>query len=134
MGKSILDNFTDLESRPADLGGRPPVEINWHEFDKLCALHCTQVEIAEWFGCTDDTIQTHVKTKWGIGFSEYFKKKSSIGKLSLRRKQFEMALDGSVPMAIWMGKQTLGQREQPEEPGNKDETYDVTVTVRPKVD
>jgi len=35
--------------------GRPLTEIDWVEFDKLCMMLCTQVEIADWFGCTDDT-------------------------------------------------------------------------------
>ena len=48
--------------------GRPLTEIDWAEFDKLCMMLCTQVEIAEWFGCTDDTIQAAVRKKYGIGF------------------------------------------------------------------
>jgi len=33
-------------------------------------------------------------------------------KISLRAKQVETALDGSVPMLIWLGKQMLGQKEK----------------------
>lgn len=35
------------------------------------------------------------------------------GKISLRRWQFKMA-EHSVPMAIWLGKQYLGQRDSQE--------------------
>jgi len=51
--------------------GRPLTEIDWDEFDKLCMMLCTQVEIADWFGCTDDTIQaaSYVKNT-ELGFSE----------------------------------------------------------------
>jgi hypothetical protein len=114
--------------------GRPKTQIDWKEFDKLCALHCTQIEIAEWFGCTDETIQNIVKETWGEDFSAYFKRKASRGKMSLRRKQFEKAMEGSVPLLIWMGKQCLGQKDQPEETPNDNETFNVEVTVRPKVD
>ena len=34
--------------------------------------------------------------------------------IELRRKQFEMAMDGDVRMLIWLGKQYLGQSEKPE--------------------
>ena len=57
--------------------GRPLTEIDWVEFDKLCMMLCTQAEIAEWFGCTDDTIQAAVRKKYGVGFSELYKRKSA---------------------------------------------------------
>ena len=89
---------------------RPRIKIDWDEFDKLCSLLCTQKEIAEWFGCTDDTIQTAVKRKHKVGFSEYYKKKSCGGKVSLRRAQYLLATEDRNPtMLIWLGKQHLGQ-------------------------
>jgi len=91
---------------------RPRVEINWVDFDKLCALQCTQVEIAEWFDCSIDTIARAVKREHKEGFAEYYKKKSSKGKISLRRYQWEMAKKNTT-MAIWLGKQYLGQRDDP---------------------
>jgi len=57
--------------------GRPLTEIDWDEFDKLCMMLCTQVEIADWFGCTDDTIQAAVRKKYGIGFRNYIKENLS---------------------------------------------------------
>ena len=91
---------------------RPRVEINWKDFDKLCGLQCTQVEIAEWFNCSIDTIARAVKREFGEGFAEYYKKKSSKGKISLRRYQWELAKTNTA-MAIWLGKQYLGQKDQP---------------------
>ncbi len=73
--------------------GRPLTEIDWDEFDKLCMMLCTQVEIAEWFGCTDDTIQAAVRKKYGIGFSELYKRKSVKGKTSIRRAQYILATE-----------------------------------------
>lgn len=91
---------------------RPRHEINWDEFEKLCALHCTQTEIAEWFGCSPDTIDKAVVRQYGEGFTEVFKRKSSKGKISLRRKMFETALSGNVTMMIWLSKQVLGYRDR----------------------
>ena len=79
----------------------------------LFRSHCTQVEIAEWFGCSVDTIERAVKREKKIGFAEYYKKKSSKGKTSLRRIQFNLAKT-NVTMAIWLGKQYLGQTDLPQ--------------------
>lgn len=91
---------------------RPRIKIDWEQFDKLCAIQCTLVEIAEWFGCSIDTIERAVKREKSMGFAEYYKIKSSRGKISLRRQQFKLAEKYPV-MAIWLGKQYLGQADIP---------------------
>lgn len=93
-------------------GGRPRTVINWDEFDKLCAIQCTQVEMASWFDCSVDTIENAVKREKGIGFSEYYAQKSEKGKISLRRVQWTLAMKGDKTMLIWLGKQHLGQNER----------------------
>ena len=35
-------------------------------------------------------------------------------KIDLRKKKWEVAMDGNVQMLIWLGKQYLGQRDTPE--------------------
>lgn len=94
--------------------GRPPIEINWPEFDKLCGLQCTLEEIAGWFNCSVDTIENKVKEAHSITFSEYFAQKRSGGKISLRRKQYETAMAGNPTMLIWLGKQYLAQKDRHE--------------------
>lgn len=91
--------------------GRPRIEIRWEEVDKLCALHCTGDEIAAFFNCTYDTLQNRCLEEKEMRFSDYFKQKSGAGKISLRRRQYEMAKH-SCAMAIWLGKQWLGQTEK----------------------
>ena len=34
------------------------------------------------------------------------------GKASLRRKQYEVAMDGNITALIWLGKNMLGQKDQ----------------------
>lgn len=46
-----------------------------------------------------------------MSFAEAFKTWSADGKISLRRNQFRMA-EHNVSMAIWLGKQYLGQKDQ----------------------
>ena len=38
-----------------------------------------------------------------------------MGKISLRRAQFEKAIGGNVAMMIWLGKQHLDQRDKIEQ-------------------
>jgi hypothetical protein len=95
------------------LGTRKP--IDWDEFDKLCAIHCTLVEIAEWFKVSDDTIERAVEREHGIKFAEYFKRKSGTGKMSLRRKMYQTAMQGNVTMMIFLSKQLLGFADKHEQ-------------------
>ena len=46
-------------------------------------------------------------------FTEIWEMKSSLGKISLRRIQFKQA-ETNPSMAIWLGKQILGQTDQVE--------------------
>lgn len=103
---------TKKKTTPAKKG-RPKIEIDWKQFDKLCAFQCTLAEISSWFECSEDTIERRCKEQKDMLFAEYFKKKSATGKISLRRLQFESAKDGNTSMQIWLGKQYLSQRDQP---------------------
>ena len=99
--------------------GRPRIDIDREQFEKLCALQCTEEEIASWFHCSVDTIERFCKREYkdlvegNPTFAEVYKNFSVDGKISLRRYQFKMA-EHNVSMAIWLGKQWLGQREQQE--------------------
>lgn len=90
--------------------GRPKIYIDQKEFEKLCKLQCTLEEIAGWFDCSEDKIEMWCKETYLTTFSEIFKVKSQGGKVSLRRMQFKLA-ETSSAMAIWLGKQYLGQRD-----------------------
>ena len=90
--------------------GRPKVEIDRKQFENLCSIQCTLEEIAGWFRCSDSTIKRWVKTTYGETFDLVYKKYSKDGKISLRRYQFQLAKK-SATMAIWLGKQHLGQRD-----------------------
>lgn len=94
--------------------GRPRIEIDWEQFDKLCAMQATLVEIASWFNCTIDTIENRCKSDQGMLFSEYWAQKAAKGKISLRRKQLDVAMSGNVSMLIWLGKQYLNQKDKSE--------------------
>lgn len=93
---------------------RPKKEIDFNELDKLCHIQCTAEEIAAWFECTVETIEARIRENFGIGFLEYYAEKRGIGKISLRRRQFQKAMDGCSTMLIWTGKQYLNQKDKQE--------------------
>lgn len=78
----------------------PPDEV-----EKLALLHCTNKEIAEFFGIAVKTLE--------YNFADLIQKARMTTKQRLRRAQLEVALKGNVPMLIWLGKNILGQQDQP---------------------
>ncbi len=91
--------------------GRRPKEIDKKQFEGLCGLQCTYDEICSWFGVTDKTLNSWCKRTYGKNFSEVFKEKRGHGRISLRRAQWELA-NKNASMAIFLGKQYLGQSDQ----------------------
>jgi uncharacterized Zn finger protein len=94
--------------------GRPKKEIDQRMFESLCEIQCTQAEICGVFDITDKTLTRWCQETYGESFSDIYKTKSGVGKISLRRLQFDKAKQGSVPMLIWLGKQYLGQSDKNE--------------------
>lgn len=92
---------------------RPRKEIDQKNFENLCGLQCTKDEICDFFETTDKTLESWCKRTYKAGFSEVFKLKRGKGKISLRRAQFQLA-QKNANMAIWLGKQYLGQRDMRE--------------------
>lgn len=101
--------------------GRPTINFDKKQFIDLVALGCNQEEIC-WFFRDEtgkvaniDTLSRWCKREFGATFQEYSKQNSLMAlKIKLRRNQFELSKH-SVPMAIWLGKQYLGQHEPQQE-------------------
>lgn len=100
--------------------GRPVIPIDKKKFENLCAIHCTKAEVAGIFDCSEDTIENFCKKTYfdedgnPMTFSAVYKKYSANGKASLRRTQFKLA-EKSAAMAIFLGKQYLGQTDHIEQ-------------------
>lgn len=94
--------------------GRPKKPISKVQFEKLCQMQCTEVEIASFFGVCEDTLNKWCKETYdGKTFSETFEEKRAGGRASLRRTQWQLA-NKSAAMAIFLGKQYLGQTDKVE--------------------
>lgn len=90
--------------------GPKPKEINWQLFEDLCSLQCTQSEIASVLHCHVDTVRDRASAYYGEDYSNVYKRFSEGGKSSLRRYQFNLAKKNTT-MAIFLGKQWLGQKD-----------------------
>ena len=85
--------------------GRDKKVIPPQEVYKLAAIGCKNQEIADWFGVDENTLT--------YNFSEQITKGRENLKLSLRKAQISLALNGNAVMLIWLGKNILGQSDNP---------------------
>ena len=76
-------------------------------------MQCRKEEIAEFFECDEDTVNHWCKREYGKNFSAVFAEKRVIGFISLRRAQFQKAIDEkNTAMLIFLGKNWLGQSDR----------------------
>lgn len=90
--------------------GRPRKEINRDDFEKLCGIMCTLEEVATFFDCSEDTIERFCKREYKQTFADVSKKKQNLGKISLRRAQFQLAKKNAT-MNIFMSKNVFGMSD-----------------------
>lgn len=95
-------------------GGRPPIEIDIKKFELLCLLPDVSLAfLAEFFECSEDTIERFVKKNYEKSFAEYKNKRKAIFKAKLLSTQIKLA-EKSAAMAIFLGKNYLGQSDRQE--------------------
>lgn len=102
-------------------GGRPPKLIaddkTMATISGLARIQCTNVEAAAVLGVCRETFEQFLgreekaKDAWEHGKQN--------GLASLRRNQFKMS-EANATMAIWLGKQYLGQKDKHEIAGDAD--------------
>lgn len=92
--------------------GRPKKEINQKQFESLCAIQCTAEEICSVLDVSDKVLENWCKETYGVNFSVIFAQKKAGGKASLRRNQWKLS-EINPSMAIFLGKQYLGQSDHP---------------------
>ena len=88
--------------------GRKAAQIDPIELEKLCTLQCSDEEIAAWFGVSVRTVQNRRKQP---KFAEVMLRGKARGRISVRRAQMRLLETGNGSIAIWLGKNLLGQRD-----------------------
>lgn len=86
------------------MAGRPKFKIDYELVESLASIMCTQEEIANILGCERTTFHRDEK------FGEIYKRGLDNARSSLRRNQFKLS-ENNPTMAIWLGKQYLGQKD-----------------------
>ena len=99
------------------MAGRPVKEFDKKEFVNLVGMGCTQEEICWWFRddtgkkANIDTLSRWCKRTFGLNFQDYYKKNGGMAmKISLRKNQLKLS-EKSAAMAIFLGKNYLGQTD-----------------------
>ena len=97
--------------------GRPKKEFDIKAFQDLVGLGCSQEEICWYFRdetgkpANIDTLTRWCKRTFDMTFQEYFAKNGYMAlKIKLRRNQFKLS-EKNAAMAIFLGKNYLGQRD-----------------------
>jgi hypothetical protein len=117
--------FIEPEVDPSKTGNKPKkliaVEVYGYEVGrgknkrvvtpndvyKLAAIGSTDREIARWFDMDENTLR--------YNFSDIIAKGREDLSQSLRHAQLKLALSGNATMLIWLGKNLLGQSDNPTE-------------------
>lgn len=100
--------------------GRPKKQIDQQLFEDMCEIQCTKEEIANCLRVSQSTLERWLNVTYKTNFEVIYKKLSANGKQSLRRCQFALAKTNAT-MAIFLGKQYLGQRDFVENNASKDQ-------------
>ena len=114
MGKS-------KETEESQKTGRPLTEIDWEKVDNMCGIRSTGEEIAGVLGIGYSTLVRAIRREFDMTFDEYYTLKSQNGKVSIRRKQYQTAMNGNPYMLKWLGVNWLGQSDKQEVEHNVNE-------------
>lgn len=99
--------------KPINKVGRPKINLNLEELERLSRLNCTMPEISAYFDIPLRTLEDKFTNE--VDVRKAIEKGRATGKLSLRRRQIQIMEETNNPtMAIWLGKQMLGQTDKQE--------------------
>lgn len=96
--------------KPKRVAGRPRTEIDYDLIKSMASEHCTIEEIGSALGMTRQGLYKRKLSDPQL--VDALEKGYDLGKVSLRRLQWESAKNGDKTMQIWLGKQILGQRDR----------------------
>jgi hypothetical protein len=107
-----MSEITILPDIPAPVG-RPRKDLNeadWEIAEKLASMLCTMEEISAFFGMGHHSFKRRLAEKYDMNFEQWAEQFSTLAKISLRRAQLKLALDGNAAMLQHLGKVYLEQK------------------------
>jgi hypothetical protein len=103
---------------------RPKKPVDEVLLKKLASIFCTTEQMAHMLNVSKDTLERR--------YAATIKEARSTGKMSLLRKQFEVAMAGNVGMLIWMGKQHLEQSDRMDQTSTEHKTISINIDGQDK--
>ena len=95
--------------------GRPKKPFNQKQFEELCQIQCTEKEIAAVLDMSIELLNQNCNRVYECNFLDIYAQKRESGKQSLRRAQWNTALEAkNAVMQIFLGKNMLGQADKQE--------------------
>lgn len=115
------EKSTEKTKETKKKAGRKPIELDCEQFEKLVGLGCTAKEICWWFmsstggkQITIDTLSRWCERTYNMNFADYKAEYGGIQRnFEIRQNQLELSKH-SAAMAIFLGKNYLGQRDTTE--------------------
>jgi hypothetical protein len=114
---TVKKSTSNKTTSPKRGRGRPKAEFDKKQFCKLIGLGCTAKEICWFFSTEDgrpanpDTLSKWCKREFDMTFEEYKKENGGVYRnYQLRLNQIKLSAK-SAPMAIFLGKNYLGQKD-----------------------
>ena len=92
--------------------GRPKIELDPKDAKIFGYFRATYETMAEQIGCHYDTIRRAMQDE-NSEFCKAYKKAFSGMKMKLSEAQLKHGLAGNASLLIWLGKQYLGQKDEP---------------------
>jgi len=80
-------------------GARPKelTEEQWTMAAKLAEVYCTKTEIADFFDCSTDKLDTAIKARFNFDFNSFIQKNQSKGNAGLKQALYAIAATGKAP-------------------------------------
>ncbi len=104
--------------------GAPKKFFDWDFVDSLLRLNASLEYICEelikrenqeinikTLNAKKKFVERRIREKFDLTFVDYKSKRLEPKRLSLFKKQYDVAMSGNVTMLIWLGKQLLGQTD-----------------------
>ena len=106
-------------------------DIDFKQLDGILQFKPSLKTVADYFGCSEDTIDRRIKEKHNKTFAEYRDIKMSGVKIKLQQKAIAMGLGGNVTMLIFCLKNLCEWSDKQDTTIKTDDKKGLTINLTP---
>lgn len=110
----IVARIPNTERDPDAASYIPP--ITERKIENYAIIGGSDAEIADRFDVDPANLRADFET--------VLRTSRAVGRLSLRRAQYDLAMKGNGPMLTWLGRNLLGQSLDPQTPGEAEPEFE----------